>query len=73
MATYRDSIEWIAENDGAADTPRKLTFVEAFDVVDGLVTICLVSDVFDKDPTQVAVDVLKARGFKKPRQFVWPG
>jgi hypothetical protein len=44
-----------------------MSWAEAFDQVDGLVTVCLVADVFNKDQATVAADVLRARGFKKPR------
>ena len=67
MAIYRDAIQWIADNDWAGDTPTNLTWTEAFAGVDGLVTVCLVADVFGKDQDTVAVDVLRARGFRKPR------
>jgi len=67
MAIYRDAIQWIADNDSAGDTPTNLTWTEAFAGVDGLVTVCLVADVFGKDQDTVAADVLHARGFRKPR------
>lgn len=67
MATYKDSVRWIAENDGAGDTPDTLTWDEAFNVTDGLVTIVMVADIFGKVAQDVTVDVLRARGFRKPR------
>lgn len=67
MASYREAVQWIAHNDGAGDTPATMTWAEAFDAVDGLVTVCLVADVFSKDQETVAADVLRARGFRKPR------
>ena len=67
MASYQDAIHWIAHNDGAGDTPASMSWAEAFDQVDGLVTVCLVADVFNKAQATVATDVLRARNFKKPR------
>lgn len=67
MATYRDAIEWIAANDGAGDTPDGMEWSAALDLVAGQVTVCLVADVFNKDQAVVAADVLRARGFRKPR------
>lgn len=67
MASYKDAIQWIALNDSAADTPTELSWEEAFPGVDGLVSVCLVADVFGKDQVAVAEDVLRARGFRKPR------
>lgn len=72
MATYRDAIAWIAANDGAGDTPEGLSWEQVFDMVDGLVTVCLVADVFGKDQAAVAAEVLRARGFRKPRARVAP-
>lgn len=68
MASYRDAVHWIAHNDGAGDTPARLSWAEAFEQVDGLTTVCLVADVFGKDQERVAADVLRERGFKKPRR-----
>jgi hypothetical protein len=68
VATYRDAIEWIAANDGAGDTPEGMEWEPAFAVVDGQVTVCLVADVFNKDQAAVASEVLRARGFRKPRE-----
>jgi hypothetical protein len=67
MASYKDAVQWIAINDGAGDTPGWMKWDDALPAVDGLVTVCLVADVFDRDQDQVAADVLRARGFRKPR------
>ena len=67
MASYRIAVEWIALNDGAGDTPNGMAWSAAHDDVSGLVTVCLVADVFGKDQDLVADDVLRARGFRKPR------
>ena len=67
MAIYREAVQWIADNDSAGDTPATMTWAEAFAGVDGLVSVCLVADVFGKDQDTVAADVLRARGFRKPR------
>lgn len=67
MASYKDAIHWIAHNDSAGDTPSSMTWDEALAGVDNLVTVCLVADVFNKPEAMVAEDVLRARGFRKPR------
>lgn len=67
MASYKDAVQWIALNDSAADTPEGMSWEEAFPGVDGLVTICMAADLFGKDQHTVAEDVLRARGFRKPR------
>lgn len=66
MATYRDAVAWIAANDGAGDTKQDMDWDQAFSWVDGLVTVCLVADTFGKDQADVAGDVLRKRGFRKP-------
>lgn len=67
MATYKDAVEWIAVNDAAGDTPEGMEWDEAEQVVRCLTTVCLVADVFGKDQDAVSTDVLKVRGFRKPR------
>lgn len=61
-ASYRHAVELIALNDGAGDG-------EAFDVdhVASLVSTCLMADLFDKQPEDVAKDVVRYRekAFKK--------
>lgn len=68
MATYKNAIHWIAHHDGAGDTPDDMAWQKALDQVDGLVTVCLVADVFGVEQRVVAEDVLRARGFRKPRR-----
>lgn len=70
MASYKEAIWWIAHNDAEGDTPPGMNFEEAFRNVDGNVTVVMVADVWGKDQRQVAVDVLKERGFDAPRGYV---
>jgi hypothetical protein len=67
MATYKNAINWIAANDGAGDTPADFPWEQAIRSVEGLVTVGLVADVFGVEQRVVAEDVLRARGFRKPR------
>jgi len=67
MATYADAIRWIADNDGAGDTPTSMSWEEAHEIVYGQVTVCLVADVFQKDQHVIASDVLRQRGLRAPR------
>lgn len=67
MASYKVAVQWIAQNDSSGGTPSSMTWDEAFAGVDNLVTVCLVADVFNKPEAMVAEDVLRARGFRKPR------
>ena len=50
---YRFGVGWIAENDDP--TARDLEYV------DGTLTVLLLADLFDKDSTDVAIDVLRYR------------
>ena len=51
MASYRAAVEWIADNDdqdlGEPDSP--------------LVSICMIADLWDKEPSQVHADVARRR------------
>ncbi len=69
MASYKDAVFWIAANDGAGDTPDGMEYPAAHDEVRGMISVCLVADVWGKVQDEVAVDVLRQRGFKKPRSF----
>ncbi len=69
MASYKDAVSWIAANDGAGDTPNGMDYAMAHDDVKGLISVCLVADVWGKVQDEVAVDVLRERGFKRPRSF----
>jgi len=64
---YADAVLWIAQNDGVGDTPAGMPWDEAMTNVDGAVTVCLVADVFRTDQREVAADVLRKRGFRKPK------
>mgnify|MGYP001501951607 CR=1 FL=1 len=68
MATYTNAIWWVANNDGAGDTPASMAWEDAFAVVRNQTTACLLADVFAKDQDTVAGDVLKQRGFRAPRR-----
>lgn len=69
MASYHTAVQWIAANDAAGDTPPDLDFTKAYEAVNGNISVVLVADVFNKPESQVALDVLKARGFSKPKGF----
>ena len=70
MASYKESVNWIANEDAPGDTPAGMDFSEAVEVVDGMMTVAMAADLWCKDTRQVAVDVVKARGFKMPRGFM---
>lgn len=53
-ASYRAAVRWIAENDAPGDD---LTVEEYA----GLVSVCLVADLFDVDQERVAADVVRCR------------
>lgn len=55
-ASYRHAIEWIAENDSAADDGANDP-----QTVSELVSSVLVADIFDVEPLKVGVDVVRAR------------
>jgi hypothetical protein len=53
-ASYRHAVEWIALNDSPADN-------DPVDQLRGLVTVCLVADLFGVDQDKVAADVFTFR------------
>lgn len=53
MARYIDAVEWIASNDESAEMD--------LEVIQYLVTVQMVSDIWDKPSEIVAKDVLKWR------------
>jgi hypothetical protein len=55
-ASYRDAIDWIAQNDSAGDADALDE-----DVVSGYVTSVLVADLFDVAAQRVGADVVKRR------------
>jgi len=67
VATYRDAIQWIAHNNATEETPQSMAYSDAFGRVYSLVTVRLVADVFGMEQAAVTADILKARGFRKPR------
>lgn len=67
MANYKQAIQWCALNDGAGDTSSGVDWDSAFEFAHQTVTFFLVADLFGKSDEDVTADVLKARGFKKPR------
>jgi hypothetical protein len=69
MASYKEAVQWIADEDAAGDTMPGMDFDAAFDAVDGNVTVVMVADLWRKDTWRVALDVLRARGFEAPRGY----
>jgi hypothetical protein len=53
MKTYQFGVEWIAEND--EPTQMSLTMVGK------MTTVYLLADLFEKDPDDVALDVIRQR------------
>lgn len=70
MASYKDAVDWIAAEDAAGDTPDGMDYATAFDRVDGNMTVVMVADLWGRDPKKVAADVLRVRGFNRPRGFL---
>lgn len=70
MASYKEAVNWIASEDAPGDTPAGMEFSEAVETVDGMMTVEMAANLWGKDTRQVAVDVVKARGFKMPRGFL---
>jgi hypothetical protein len=52
--SYRNAVAWIALNDSPADN-------DPVEWLSGLVTVCLVADLFGVDQKEVAADVLRYR------------
>lgn len=52
-ASYRNGIRWIAGNDEPSCV--------SVDTVSEMISVCLLADLFGKDPVSVAKDVVKAR------------
>lgn len=52
-ASYRYGVEWIAMNDEPSERD-----IEA---MSGLISVCLLADLFGKDQSRVAEDVLRFR------------
>ena len=55
-ASYREAVEWIAQNGGAGDNERL-----EVDEVSFLVSSVLVADIFDVEPQRVGRDVVRKR------------
>lgn len=72
MAKYSDAIDWIAHNDSGDDTPPDMSWADAFDEIRYMLTVVMTADVFGKSGDIVAEDVLKERGFKKPKGWTPP-
>jgi hypothetical protein len=62
---YEYAIVWIACNDDNAETD--------LDVIKEQITVLMVADMFDRDPDEVAVDVLNSRrkAFDHPGNPNW--
>jgi len=69
MASYKEAVAWIAANDGAGDTREGMDYAAAHGDVRCMISVYLVADVWGKVQDEVAIDVLRERGFKKPRAF----
>jgi O-glycosyl hydrolase len=52
-ASYRDGIQWIAQNDEPGEMDP--------DCVAGFISVALLADLFGKDQAQVAADVVRVR------------
>ena len=55
-ASYRDAIDWIAQNDSAADSDAHDPEAVAY-----LVSSVLIADIFGVEPTRVGKDVVARR------------
>lgn len=55
-AGYRDQVAWIADN----DSPGEDDALDA-ETVSGLTTVVMVAHTWDKEPIEVAKDVVRAR------------
>lgn len=53
MASIKFAVEWIANNDEPADGD--------LETMEGLMTVVLVADLFDKAPAEIARRVIKRR------------
>lgn len=54
-ASYRDAVDWIAQNDSADEDS------EVLEAVSSLVSTCLVADIFEVNREKVASDIIKRR------------
>jgi hypothetical protein len=64
MASYKSAVSWIAYNDEPGEPDPE--------VLAGLVSVCLVADLWQKTPEEVAQAVLKVRT-EMPKQEVLNG
>lgn len=56
-ASYREAIEWIAQNDSAGVTPDNADVEAAQD----LITAVLVAEIFGVEPAEVGRDIVRRR------------
>ena len=56
---YKFAVAWIAENDNPGDR-------EEAEIVEAYPTVALVADIYGKDQSQVAKDVIKYRNTPRP-------
>lgn len=56
--SYRAAVAWIANNDSPGDSPGDNDPAE---IIAGLVTVCLVADLFGVSNERVAADVIRYR------------
>jgi hypothetical protein len=54
-ASYRDAVDWIAQNDSADEDS------EVLEAVSSLVSTCLVADIFGVNREKVGSDIIKRR------------
>ena len=52
-ASYREAVQWIAVNDEPGE--------KDVEVMQGMISVCLVADIFGADQAVVAKDVMRAR------------
>ncbi len=50
---YRAAVNWIAENDEPTESDAE--------IVATLISVCLIADLFTRQPSEVAADVVKRR------------
>lgn len=69
MGSYRTAVAWVAHEEAVADAQPGMDVLEAHQQLKGYMTVTLIADVWQKSTSQVALDVMKERGFRIPRGF----
>lgn len=62
MASYMKAVAWIANEDAPGDD-------DDVEILSGYLTVCLVADLFDKEPGKVAADVHRYRVTHKTKSI----